>query len=169
MNQPRFLAVVFLHHTCAQMLVIPNNMLYRDNPHYAEVVLLLQGATFVCLTIQQYSFTLDIRKRWDLFQMKISVTFVVVTVLWSRVIRYAWLSSALLSTYYADGSVAFKLALLPVVCMSLFNLLLTVDTSAKFNKFIKLPLWTCTATSTMTPTSRILVRRLSKDRILKVQ
>ena len=139
-NPPGFLLIMVFHHTAAQCLVIPNNIYYRDNRHYAEGIFLLQGAAFCAFYLQQYGFTLNIKERAGLFQMKLVVTLTMLIMVWSRLVRYGWLWYLLLSQYHADGSVVFKFALPPVVFMSLFNVLLLLDAAGKFAKFIPMTL-----------------------------
>ena len=139
-NPPGFLLIMMFHHTCAQCLVIPNNIHYRDNVHYAEGVFLLQGAAFGAFFLQQYGYTLDIKRRAGLLQMKLIVTVTMLIMVWSRLVRYGWLWYLLISLYHADGSVVFKLALPPVVLMSLFNVLILLDAVAKFAKFLPMRL-----------------------------
>jgi len=139
-NPPPFLVLMLLHHTAAQCLVIPNNLEYRDNGYYHEGIFLLQGCAALAFAMQQFGYCLDIESRVGLTLMKLNVIIVCAAMWWGRFFRYGYLWYLLLSTYHADGSYVFKLALPPVVCLSLFNMLLLIDAAAKAVKFIPMSL-----------------------------
>jgi hypothetical protein len=136
-NPAPFMAVLVLHHTVAQCLVLPLNLHYRDNIYYHEAVLLLQAATVVAMICQTYGFTLDISRPSERGQMMVVVTVSFLAALWARVLRYAHIWYVLLTTFVADGNFfVLKMALVPLVTFSLFNVLVVADFYNKFAKFV---------------------------------
>merc|ERR1712039_545268 len=118
-------------------MAIPMNIMYGDSRHYHEFVFLLQFASLIAMSSQSYGYTLDVKTASGLKQMKACVTVTLVTLLWSRLFRYAFIGYNLLSTFIADGNTAmtygggFALGL-----MGLLNALYVLDAFGKFIKFI---------------------------------
>ena len=129
-----------MHHSAAQCLVIPLNVLYPENAYYHEGIFLLQAAAVIAFLMQQWGFTLDIKTAAGLVQMRFSVGFSWLVIMWSRVVRYGFVWYKLMSLFKTDGSVAFRLCLPPVVFMSLFNLAIIGDCTAKLAKFFSMSL-----------------------------
>jgi len=135
-NPASFMAVLIMHHTVAQCLVLPLNLYYRDNVYYHEAVLLLQAATVVAMLCQSYGFTLDVSLPAERRQMTVSVTLAFCVALWARGLRYAYIWYVLLTAFLADGNIfVLKMALVPVVMFSLFNIVVVADFYRKFAKF----------------------------------
>lgn len=138
-NPPALLTILGLHHSMGLSMVIPMNMVYGDNRHYHEFVLLLQGAAFVAMLSQNYGFTLDVWSVSGLRQMKACVTVTLVTMLWSRLFRYAFIGYSLISTFVADGNAAMTYGGGSVLgLMGMLNCLFVMDACGKFLKFIKM-------------------------------
>lgn len=136
-NPAGYLLVNAIHHSCALCLVLPLNLHYRDCPHYHEAIFLLQASVAVSLSCQQLGFTLDVGTRRGLRLMQVLVTVVFAAFLWGRLLRYGYLWSELLGMFHADGNFfMLRLAMAPLVLMSLFNILLVVDSFQKFHKFV---------------------------------
>ena len=126
-----------MHHSCACSMVIPMNIFYSDNTYYAEMSMLLQLAVFIAFLWQQYGFTLNVGTQEGLIKMKISISINFMIIIWSRVIRYAWLWQILMMTVWEDKNwIVFKCAITPFICMTLFNVLVVLDSSIKFAKFV---------------------------------
>jgi hypothetical protein len=126
-----------MHHTAALCMVLPMNVYYRENQYYQESVFLLQGAAAIAYLCQQYGFTLNAAIRSEMMQLKASVTFTFITMLWSRGFRGLYVWYTLLCTFLADGRITvFRVALVPMVLMSVFNLLLIRDAVQKFQKLV---------------------------------
>jgi len=137
-KNPTPLLIMFgMHHSCAQSLVLPMNIHYGSNKYYHEGVMLLQGAAFAAFMCQQYGFTLDIKTKSGLRQMKASVGLSWAVMMWSRCFRYGYVWWNLIKQFRQDNnSFCLKVALPPVIFMSLFNLAILADAQAKFNKFM---------------------------------
>lgn len=136
-NPPGLLAAFALHHSAAQSLVLPLNIRYPDNVYYHEGIFLLQGAAFSAFMLQQYGFTLDVTSPAGLRQMRVVIAVSAGGLWWSRLIRYSYVWGMLLRQFYRDGdTLALKLAVAPLVGMSLFNVAILSDASNKFMKFM---------------------------------
>jgi len=99
-------------------------------------VFLLQFAAIAAFAIQQYGFTLDITTHKGLKQMKMSTGACLGIMTWGRVLRYGYVWWKLISTFAEDrNTFVLKLALPPVILLSLFNVALMVDCIHKFRKF----------------------------------
>jgi len=126
-----------VHHTMSLSMSIPMNMMYGSNPYYREFVFLLHAAAFCALGSQSYGFALDVNTSSGLMQMKACVTLTLVTILWTRVIRYVFIGYKLATTFYADGNMNVLYAGFTVLClMGILNSVMTVDAIKKFRKFI---------------------------------
>jgi len=138
MNPTPLLIILCLHHAMGLSMVIPMNILYRDNPYYHEFVFLLQAAAFFAMAFQNYGFTLDVKTASGLKQMKVCVTCTVAVMLWSRGFRYAFIGYKLISGFYADGNTKMLCAGGLVLCMmGVLNTLFIADSMGKFVKFMK--------------------------------
>jgi len=128
--------MLLMHHSAAQMMVLPLNLYYPENVYYHEGVFLLQFAAIVAFSIQQYGWTLDITTPTGLRRMKISTGACLGIMTWGRVLRYGYVWWKLISTFVEDGNTfVLKMALPPVVLLSLFNIALVGDCVHKFCKF----------------------------------
>merc|ERR1712051_71858 len=128
--------MLLMHHSAAQMMVLPLNLYYPENVYYHEGVFLLQFAAIVVFSIQQYGWTLDITTPTGLRRMKISTGACLGIMTWGRVVRYGYVWWKLISTFIEDqNSIVLKLALPPIVMLSLFNVALMADCFQKFRKF----------------------------------
>merc|ERR1712066_55792 len=120
-------------------MVVPMNIVYRDNCHYHEFIFLLQGAAFVACMSQNYGYTLDIKTLSGLRQMKVCVTVTLLTMVYSRFLRYAFVGYKLISTFHADGRTMMLCGGgLVLGLMGLLNILFVMDAVGKFSKFIHL-------------------------------
>ena len=136
-NPMNIMIILLMHHSCACCMVIPMNIFYRDNPYYAEISMLLQLAAFIAFVCQQYGFTLSMETHEGLRNMKISLSINLLIIIWSRVIRFAVLLQILLMTMWEDKNwFVLKFAVAPLICMTLFNVLVLMDSSMKFAKFM---------------------------------
>lgn len=135
-NPAALLAMFFMHHSCAQSMVLPLNIFYPENPYYHEGIFLLQGAAIGAFALQQYGFTLDVTTAAGLRQMKMTSGACLGIMTWGRVIRYGYVWWKLISQFMKDrNSFVLKLAVPPVVMLSLFNVALMADCIQKFVKF----------------------------------
>jgi hypothetical protein len=129
--------IMGIHHVMGMSMVVPMNIYYHDNAHYHEFILLLQFAAFVALALQNYGYTLDVKSKSGLAQMKIAVTIVFITILWSRVLRYGFIGYSLAVQFHADGhTFLFYWGSFVLCTMGLLNTLFFMDALGKFVKFI---------------------------------
>ena len=136
MNPPSLMMTLMAHHTAAFLVAIPMNIHYPNNSLFHEGVCIVEFGIFVVFMCQQYGFTLDINTREGLTKMKISCTIVFVTVVWSRVIRYAYVWTSTLILAYEDGNwFVLKCMAAPTIFLTLFNLVVLKDATQKFLKF----------------------------------
>ena len=82
---------------------------------------------------------LDVSTKAGLWKMRAYILLSFVTVLWSRVFRYAYLILALMSDFIEAEDWGFVCGgAVAALLMSAFNVLVFVDTSAKLYKFCKM-------------------------------
>ena len=82
---------------------------------------------------------LDVSTKAGLWKMRAYILLSFVTVLWSRVFRYAYLILALMSDFIEAEDWGFVCGgAVAALLMTSFNLLMFVDTSAKLYKFFKM-------------------------------
>jgi len=125
------------HHSAACCLVVPFNIFYRDNTYIHEAICCLQLAAFAAFYLQQYGYTLDVKKQEELTKMKISITLSLIIILWTRVIRYGMLWNILLNQIFEDENwIMLKFCIPPLMFLTFFNFGVLIDASAKFMKFI---------------------------------
>lgn len=141
MNPLPLLAVVLVHHVMGQSMAIPMNLYYADNRDYHEFVFLLQFAAFVAMSLQSYGYTLNVKTKTGLLKMKVSITISWLTILYSRVVRFAIVGYRLANTFYADGNLwMLYVGSFAVILMALFNVMIFLDATQKLLKFAKMPL-----------------------------
>lgn len=138
-NPPALLLVLALHHTCAVCLVLPLNIYYPEDTHYHEGIMLLQLAAFIALSAQQYGWTLNVKNQKGLDDMRLSVTLSWVAIVWSRVLRYGFVWKALFLKFTNESDpFLLNIAFAPVVSMTLFNVPVVLDATAKLIKFYRM-------------------------------
>lgn len=148
-----------VHHALGLGMVIPMNLMHRDNVYYHELVFLLQFAAAVALALQHYGYSLDIKTKAGLFQMQISTLFTFVTIAYSRVFRFIYVLYKLVTYFYSDGDYAFLTS--GITCsllMGMMNLLMFLDATVKVKKFI-----TMSITEDASPEFHSRLRRSSSD------
>mmetsp|Transcript_3444 Transcript_3444/g.10695 ORF Transcript_3444/g.10695 Transcript_3444/m.10695 type:complete len:339 (+) Transcript_3444:67-1083(+) len=138
-NPTGMLVILGLHHTMGLGMVIPMNILHGDNPWYHEFVFLLQSAAAIAMLCQSYGYTLDVKTAQGLRQMKRCVTVTLITIVWSRVLRFAFVGFKLVGALRAGGAPAALYGGCLVLCtMGLINFLFTADAVGKFAKFMRM-------------------------------
>merc|ERR1719198_947618 len=128
-----------IHHASGLGMVIPMNIMHRDDVCYHELVFLLQFAAAVSLGLQNYGYTLDIKTKAGLFKMQISTIIAFIVISYSRVFRFIHVLSKLVSHFYSDGDYAFVTS--GVICsllMGIMNLLMFLDAAVKVKKFLSM-------------------------------
>merc|ERR1719240_2397738 len=109
-------------------MAIPMNLSFASEPYFHEMVFLLQFAAAFALMTQNYGYTLDTKSAGGLLRMKVAVTLTLAVLVYSRVLRFAFLGYKLLGIAYASGSMTLFAGGATVICtMSLLNSLFVVD------------------------------------------
>lgn len=117
------------------------NLYYADNRDYHEFVFLLQVAAFVAMSLQSYGYTLNVKTKAGLFKMKVSIAVSWLTILYSRVVRFAIVGYRLANTFYVDGNLGMLyVGSFALILMALFNFMIFLDATQKLVKFAKMPL-----------------------------
>lgn len=133
------LVILGIHHTMGLGMAIPMNLVFANEPYYHEMVFLLQFAAAIALGLQNYGYILDVKTASGLFRMKMAVTITLCTIIYSRVLRFAYVGYKLLGISYASGGGAMFYGGCAVIClMGLINTLFTLDATGKFSKFIRM-------------------------------
>ena len=103
-----------------------------------EMVFLLQGAAAVAMFAQNYGYTLDIQSRRGLRAMKANVLVVWAVILWSRVLRFAWVFSVILREIVEDGNLALSaVGAAVVLAMSYVNYIFFADATKKIEENLR--------------------------------
>ena len=55
-------------------------------------------------SLQSYGYTLNIKSKKGLFQMKLVSAFTATVMVWTRLVRYVWLAWQLVDMLYNDGA-----------------------------------------------------------------
>jgi hypothetical protein len=138
-NPPAACVIMTLHHCLCLSMVMPMNLMYRDNAYYHELVFLLQGAAFLALMAQFYGFTLNIAEAAGLRQMQAITGCSVLLMFWSRGGRFWYVAYNMVAALHADGnSKLVGVACVGLFAMGVFNLLIIGDSIKKFHKFISM-------------------------------
>ena len=106
-------------------------------PAYHRIVFSLLLAAAICVGLGQYKMTLDIKTRAGLLQFKVCVIIPFFVMLWAR--GYVWATEAYsaLKFFHDAGDDAFFYGALPLsLLMTLFNLVLIVDVTQSFVKYV---------------------------------
>ena len=112
------------------------NVYFRDCRDYHELVFLLQFGAVISFYAQAYGFTLDVTTRAGLRSMRRAVAWTFVSVLWGRGIRYVIIGTRLLATIQGAGRpTLWKLGVVGLSGMGIFNFVVIVDTARKLWKF----------------------------------
>lgn len=137
-NPVPLLVILAIHHAVGQLMIMPMNIYYPDNKLYHELVFLLLFAAFICMSLSQLSYTIDTRTVAGLACMLLCTAVSWVVIMYGRCIRFGYVVYLLLLQLYADGAYyVVGFGSVGVVLMSVFNLLMIVDATAKLVKFSK--------------------------------
>lgn len=136
LNPPALVIFLTLHHAMGLLLVLPMNMYFRESWAYHEGAMLLEGAAFVAMMLQNYGFTINIKEGNGLAKMKASVLITFCIMLYSRGFRYVYVVyHVCLTLYEAQAFKMFYGAIMVATFMSLLNVAMITDASAKLKKF----------------------------------
>lgn len=138
-NPIPLLVILFFHHFMGLMMVIPMNLVGRDNKYYHEGVFLLQFAALVAMGLQQYGYTLNIETTSGLIMMKINVTVCFIIMWYSRAIRYGYVVYRIVIFLRDISTLMYVGGICAAAAMSLVNVLFCLDVTKKFVKFIQVP------------------------------
>lgn len=137
MNPLSLIFTLCLRHSAACCMIIPMNIFYPDNVYYHEGFCIVQLGAFIVLFCQQYGYTLNVKTQECLTQMKICVSISFIVIMWTRVIRYAWLWSTLATMIWEDKNwVVIYCGVFPTLLLTLFNLVVMKDGAERFIKFV---------------------------------
>ena len=128
-----------LHHPMSLCILFAMNAHYVWPPAYHRIVFSLLFAAAICVGLGQYKMTLDIKTRGGLLQFKICVIIPFFVMLWAR--GYVWATEAYsaLKFFHDAGDDAFFYGALPLsLLMTLFNIVLIVDVTQSFVKYVVL-------------------------------
>ena len=128
-----------LHHPMSLCILFAMNANYVWLPAYHRIVFSLLFAAAICVGLGQYKMTLDIKTRVGLLKFKVSVVIPFFLMLWAR--GYVWATEAYsaLKFFHDVGDDAFFYGALPLsLLMTLFNLVLIVDVTQSFVKYVVL-------------------------------
>lgn len=136
-NPTGLLVMLTVHHAMGLGLAVPANLYLGESPDLHELAMLLQAAAASAVLMQNYGYTLDVGTPGGLRRMKVSVVAVWLIVLYSRVLRFAYLVARLLATAVVQemhglAAVGALVALL----MCYVNLLFLLDSTSKVRKFV---------------------------------
>lgn len=136
LNPTQYVVAMLMHHSLCLSMVLPMNLMYPDNPHYHELVFLLQGASVFATGAQFYGFTLDVATASGLRQMRACTALTSILSIWSRVFRYWPIAFHCVTVLRADGNSRVAAAAgAAFLVMGLFNLAIIADSVKKFAKF----------------------------------
>jgi len=133
------LQIMFIHHACAQLMVVPSNLLLENSYGYFCQVLNLQGAAVGAFTIDAYVKTLDFSKpneiRIAFYGSAVAACMITVT----RGILFPVFAMMIFNDIWAEGQVLlFFCACGSSVAMLYFNYLMVADSFNRCNKFYQL-------------------------------
>ena len=126
-----------LHHPMSLCILFAMNANYVWLPAYHRIVFSLLFAAAICVGLGQYKMTLDIKTRGGLLQFKICVIIPFFVMLWAR--GYVWATEvySALKTFHDAGDDAFFYGAMPLsLLMTLFNVVLIVDVTQSFVKYV---------------------------------
>ena len=126
-----------LHHPMSLCILFAMNANYVWLPAYHRIVFSLLFAAAICVGLGQYKMTLDIKTSSGLLKFKICVIIPFFVMLWAR--GYVWATEvySALKTFHDAGDDAFFYGALPLsLLMTLFNVVLIVDVTQSFVKYV---------------------------------
>ena len=119
------------------IIVIPMNLYFSDFYYYHKGIFFLQAAGAAGVFLQNYGFTLNIKLKKDLFQMKINCILIFFMVLWTRIIRYFIIGYhiiCLLNEKETNNMIV--VAWISMVSMGLLNVMWLGDSTFRLIKFL---------------------------------
>lgn len=136
MNDPSILKLIFAHHMAGSVMVLPLNIWFRHSRWYVEGNILLQFASFVSLSCQQYGFTFDKNTLEGAKIMRSISMFTFGIILYSRVFRYSYVVFQLNREIFDAGFYKLLAISLTVGCgLILFNTVMVKSSWKKMRKF----------------------------------
>ena len=126
-----------LHHPMSLCILFAMNANYVWLPAYHRIVFSLLFAAAICVGLGQYKMTLDIKTSSGLLKFKICVIIPFFVMLWARGYVWAMEVYSALKTFHDAGDDAFFYGALPLsLLMTLFNVVLIVDVTQSFVKYV---------------------------------
>jgi hypothetical protein len=162
LNPPAVLRFFAAHHVIGLGMVIPMNLLFRDNAFYHEGVFMLQGCAFLAMAAQLYGYSLDTATAGGLRRMRAAVTTTFAAMFWSRGLRYGVIVYNVLASLLASGNTPLFLGgCLAASCMGWVNHSILSDAWRKLVKFWRVP----SSFAAGTTAQRRLLRKASSEAI----
>eukprot|EP00510_Aplanochytrium_minuta_P005471 CAMPEP_0184017912 /NCGR_PEP_ID=MMETSP0954-20121128/7824_1 /TAXON_ID=627963 /ORGANISM="Aplanochytrium sp, Strain PBS07" /LENGTH=299 /DNA_ID=CAMNT_0026299249 /DNA_START=287 /DNA_END=1186 /DNA_ORIENTATION=+ len=137
-NPPMVVRMLIMHHSCGLCTVIPMNMYFGSSVLFHEAVFLLQGAAGISIGASVYCYMLDLSKNEDIFRFKIMSVVALITIVYTRVVRYCTLGFETSYMLYSENFLVFLIYTAGGFLMSGFNIVLLKDSIKKFKKAIKM-------------------------------
>ena len=98
---------------------------------------MLQFGAFVSLLMQQCGYRLNVKTQEGLTRLKLLISISFIVIVWTRVIRYAWLIQIVLARIWEDQNwIVIKCAYATCILLSLVNAVLVLQKCTKFLKFV---------------------------------
>jgi hypothetical protein len=131
--------VMVIHHACAQLMVVPSNLLLENSANYFAQVLNLQGAAVAACTIDAYVKTLDFSKKSDVKTAFYGSALAAFILGFTRGVIFPVLGFKIFLDIYAEGQTfLFFCACGSTITMSFFNYLMIQDAFSRCKKFYEL-------------------------------
>ena len=130
--------LLLLHHSLTTSLGIPMVLHYRNLWVFHQLVFDLQLAA-VTLTLIEYSKLLDITKANDLWKFKVCNFLILALYVWTRLLRWIYLSAHMILTWYHDKAWTFMaVGAVMIPLFSLFNaVFMVIPMYKRLMKFLR--------------------------------
>merc|ERR1711865_911404 len=127
-----------MHHSWSMLVVLPFTVHMPDDEEYHLVAFSLLAASGICYGFGQYKLTLDMTQFYQLMQLKAIVVVQFVAIIYTRVIIWFPCSYRLMQRATAKAPEHPELygTYVAVVGMSLFNMLLVMDSTGGLFKWL---------------------------------
>lgn len=136
LNTLPVIILMTMHHFIGQMLILPMNIYYPEDPLYQEMVFLLMFAGFSLQSLTMIGYTIDTSTICGVLLMESLAIGSWLIVLYSRIYRYSQLVKAIATMLYQDQAYfILSLSVVGIILMTVLNLLILFDGSRKLIKF----------------------------------
>ena len=137
LNPKNLMLTLTAHHSLIWCMAIPMNIYYPYHVYFHEGVCIVELGAFVVSLLQQYGYTLNVETQKGLTKMKMSIAIAFITILWTRVLRYAWICKMTYSTFVEDENwIILRCCIVPTILLSGINVGVCKDGLEKLIKFM---------------------------------